>query len=126
MSILPAGATLRVFPLFLLAAAVLVLAACGQRPASVPQVQGQAPVAAEPAKPSAGERFGVLSARAEQYQGQLALALEFPQQLTGSQDFDNLLGVTGSNGEAVSGSWALDENGKTLRFPYVQANASYT
>ena len=126
MSILPAGATLRVFPLFLLATAVLVLAACGQRPASVPQVQGQAPVAAEPAKPSAGERFGVLSARAEQYQGQLALALEFPQQLTGSQDFDNLLGVTGSNGEAVSGSWALDENGKTLRFPYVQANASYT
>ena len=126
MSILPAAATLRILPRFLLAAAVLVLAACGQRPASVPQVQGKAPVAAEPAKATKSERFEILSARAEQYQGQLALALEFPQQLTGSQDFDNLLGVTGSKGEAVSGSWALDENGKTLRFPYVQANASYT
>ena len=105
--------------------AILALAACGKQPASVPEVQGEKPVQAEPAK-AAGGKFEVSSARAEMYQGQLALALEFPQQLTGAQDFDSLLSVSGANGEAVSGSWALDEDGKTLRFPFVQANATYT
>ncbi len=126
MSMLTARLKLRFFPDLLLAATLLVLAACGQRPASVPQVQGAKPIAAESARPAKSDRFEMLSARAEQYQGQLALTLEFPQQLTGTQDFDNLLNVTGSKGEAISGSWALDEDGKTLRFPYVQANASYT
>ncbi len=125
MSTLPARITFR-FCSGLLLASVLLLAACGQRPASVPEVQGKAPVTAEPAKATKSDRFEILSARAEQFQGQLALTLEFPQQLTGTQDFDSLLGVTGSNGEAVTGSWALDESGKNLRFPYVQANASYT
>lgn len=110
----------------LLVLMVLALAACGKRPASVPEVQGGKPVAAEPAKPATGTAFEITSARAEQYQGQLALTLEFPQQLTGTQAFDDLLVVTGSNGETVSGSWALDEAGKTLHFPFIEANASYT
>ena len=51
MSTLPAGSKLRLFHCSLLATALL-LSACGQRPASVPEVQGQKPVTAEPAKPS--------------------------------------------------------------------------
>ena len=34
--------------------------------------------------------------------------------------------MTGPKGETVSGSWALDEDGKTLRFPYVEADKNYT
>jgi uncharacterized protein YfaS (alpha-2-macroglobulin family) len=105
---------------------LLTLVACGKPPSGVPEVQGQKPVQAEPAKPAAPTGFEVVSTRAEPYQGQLALALEFSQQLTGSQAFDTLLVVTGANGETITGSWALDEDGKTLRFPFVQANASYT
>ena len=33
--------------------------------------------------------------------------------------------MTGPNGEVVSGSWSLDNDGKTLRFPFVQANTRY-
>ena len=62
----------------------------------------------------------------EQDTGQLAVVLEFTQPLVGTQAFDTLIVVTGPKGENVSGSWALDENGKTLRFPFVQADASYT
>ncbi len=109
-----------------LALGVLALVGCGKRPSSVPEVQGETPIAAEPAKSTDSKAFAISSARAEQYEGQLALTLEFPQQLTGTQDFDNLIVVTGSKGETISGSWALDEGGKTLRFPYVQANASYS
>jgi uncharacterized protein YfaS (alpha-2-macroglobulin family) len=106
-------------------AASLMFAACGKQPTGVPEVQGEKPVQAEAAQ-VAPQGFGISSTRAEPYQGQLALAVEFSQTLTGSQSFDELLSVTGANGAAVSGSWALDEDGKTLRFPFVQANANYT
>jgi alpha-2-macroglobulin len=125
MSMLPSGSKRHAFFGALLALTLLVLAACGQRPTSVPEVQGEKSIAAEPATSAKSDKFALASARTEQYEGQLALTLEFPQQLTGTQEFDSLLSVTGSNGETVSGSWALDESGKTLRFPYVQANVSY-
>src|SRR5579862_3515210 len=107
---------------------MLVCAACHRQPAGVPEVQGKKPVAAEPAPPK-GEKpqgFALASARAEPYQGQLALTLEFSQPVVGTQAFDTLIAVGGPKGENVEGSWALDEDGKTLRFPYVQADASYT
>ena len=104
----------------------LVLAACGKPPSGVPEVQERKPVATEPAATPATVGFDIVSARAEPYQGQLALGLEFSRALVGTQDFDPLIVVTGANGETVSGSWALDEDGKTLRFPFVKANANYT
>ena len=61
------------------------------------------------------------------YQGQLALVLKFSQRLAGARAFDGLAGVNGLQGEAVaSGSWALDEDGKLLRFPFVQADGTHT
>ncbi|HET9031788.1 MAG TPA: alpha-2-macroglobulin [Dokdonella sp.] len=126
MSTLPTVSKLRAFAGAVLGLSLLVLTACGQRPSSVPEVQGEKPIAAEPAKDTRSDAFTVISARAEQFEGQLAVVLEFPQQLTGTQDFDSLIVVTDSKGATISGSWALDENGKILRFPYVQANASYS
>jgi len=106
-----------------LSSLLAVLAACSKPPQGVPEVQDRKPVAAEPA--TAAEGFAVASARAEPYQGQLALTLEFTRPLTGSQAFDSLIDVTGAKGETITGSWALDEDGKTLRFPFVQADAHY-
>jgi uncharacterized protein YfaS (alpha-2-macroglobulin family) len=106
-------------------AAMLALSACTRQPDGVPTVQGKKPVAAEPAKTEKPQGFALASARAEQYQGQLAITLEFTQPLVGTQAFDTLIGVTDAKGAAVEGSWALDEDGKTLRFPYVKADQNY-
>ncbi len=104
----------------------LLVTACSKPPSGVPDVQGTPPIQAEQAKPVQPEGFGIVSARAEPFQGQLALALEFSQALTGSQPFDSMIVVTDANGATVSGSWALDEDNKTLRFPFVQANTNYS
>ncbi|TDR43967.1 hypothetical protein DFR29_106109 [Tahibacter aquaticus] len=102
----------------------LLLAACDRSSPPLPQAQGTPPPrAAEAPRP---QGFALVSANAAQYQGQLALALEFSQPLVGTQAFDPLLGVKDAKGAVVSGSWALDEDGKTLHFPYVQANQTYS
>ncbi|MEO7433713.1 MAG: alpha-2-macroglobulin [Dokdonella sp.] len=104
---------------------MLALCACSRKQDGVPDVQGSKPVAATPAKAEVPQGFALASARAEQYQGQLAIAMEFTQPLVGTQAFDTLIGVTDAKGAAVEGSWALDEDGKTLRFPYVKADQNY-
>jgi uncharacterized protein YfaS (alpha-2-macroglobulin family) len=109
----------------LMAGSLVLLGGCGKQTTPVPETQGTPPVAAEPAQPAANARFEIISARAEMSQGQLALTLEFPRALVGTQSFDDLISVKDSQGATVSGSWALNEDGKTLRFPFVQANASY-
>jgi uncharacterized protein YfaS (alpha-2-macroglobulin family) len=108
--------------------AALVAGGCNRSADHVPNVQGKKPVAAEatPLKPSKPEGFALASANAEPHDGQLSLTLAFTEPLVGTQAFDTLIAVTGPKGETVQGSWALDEDGKTLRFPYVQADASYT
>ncbi|HMM56735.1 MAG TPA: alpha-2-macroglobulin [Rudaea sp.] len=106
-------------------ALVVLLAGCQKSPQEVPQVQGKAPVAAQAAKNEAPEVFALASAHPEQFQGQLAITLEFSHRLAGAQAFDTLIDVKDGKGGVVSGSWALDEDGKTLRFPYVKADATY-
>ena len=110
----------------LFAAAIASLAACNRPAERVPEVQGRKPVAAETAKATRIEGFALASARAEQHDGQLALALEFSQALVGTQAFDTLVSVTDPKGGAVQGSWSLEEDGKTLHFPFVQADQSYS
>ncbi|HEX5125062.1 MAG TPA: alpha-2-macroglobulin, partial [Rhodanobacteraceae bacterium] len=112
-----------------LVCALLLAAACNKPADKVPEVQGKKSVAAAEAPPPKAEApkgFALASANAEQYEGQLALILTFSQAVVGTQAFDTLIAVSGPKGENVQGSWALDEDGKTLRFPYVQADASYT
>ncbi|GAA0715079.1 alpha-2-macroglobulin [Dokdonella soli] len=104
----------------------LLVVACNRPHEGVPDMQGKKPVTAEAAKTEKPQGFALGSAHPEQYQGQLAIALEFTQPLVGTQAFDTLIAVTDAKGAAVQGSWALDPDGKTLRFPYVQADANYT
>ncbi|NCT67980.1 MAG: alpha-2-macroglobulin family protein [Rhodanobacteraceae bacterium] len=110
----------------LLFVTLLLLAACNRTPTGVPAVQGSKPATTEAAPVAQPQGFTLASVHAAQYQGQLALVLEFTQPLVGTQAFDTLLAVTDAKGAAVQGSWALDEDGRTLRFPYVQADANYT
>ncbi|MEO8461300.1 MAG: MG2 domain-containing protein, partial [Dokdonella sp.] len=102
---------------------LLGIGACDRKPTGVPEVQ-KPPIAAEKAE-NKPEGFALASASAGPYQGQLALNLEFTQRLAGAQAFDTLIVVNGSKGETVSGSWSLDEDGKVLSFPFIQADATY-
>ncbi|MEO5626568.1 MAG: alpha-2-macroglobulin [Dokdonella sp.] len=109
-----------------LIALALGLCACNRQPEGVPAVQGKKTITAEPAKEERPQGFALAAARSQQYQGQLAIALEFSQPVVGTQTFDNLIVVNDAKGGTVQGSWALDEDGKTLRFPYIQADQRYT
>ncbi|HEX7110974.1 MAG TPA: alpha-2-macroglobulin, partial [Mizugakiibacter sp.] len=108
-----------------LAALALALAACGGKPAATPPLQGKAvvPKASAPARP---QPFALLSARPDVQAAQPTLQLEFSRRLAGAQAFDSLIAVNGPKGETVGGSWVLDEEGRILSFPYVQADATYS
>ena len=117
------GAVLRLVSGLLFA---VLLAACKPSPQTTSPPQGSPPVAPanEPAAASA-DGFRLSSVRATQREGSLALALEFSQPLVGTQAFDTVITVKDDKGADVEGSWSLDEDGKTLYFPYVQADRSY-
>jgi hypothetical protein len=88
-------------------------------------VQGKKPIAAQASpKAETPQGFALASSRAEPYQGQLALTLEFTQPIVGTQAFDTLIVVTGAKGETVEGSWALDEDAKTLPFAEAEPGAT--
>ncbi len=106
-------------------ATLLAVGACKRDDNQLPDVQrgeDKAAVAAEPAV----QGFGLARAWPDKHDGDLALALEFSRPVVGTQSFDELITVTGAKGEAVKGSWALDDDGKTLRFPFVEASRNYT
>ena len=69
--------------------------------------------------------FALLRAWPDQKGGELALAVEFSQPLVGTQDFDKLLRFEEKVGTEDS-SWSLSDDGKTLRYPYVEAAKDYT
>lgn len=99
---------------------VLALGAC--REAAPPP-----PVAATPAPEAPETRDFVLQqAGGEDYEGRPALKLRFSQPLAPAQSFDQLLRVTGPGGADQTGGWVLDEENRTLRFPYLQADQTYT
>ncbi|QDH69910.1 alpha-2-macroglobulin family protein [Marilutibacter alkalisoli] len=114
---------LRALPaVFALLCIVLLLPACGRN------TDGQLPAASGKAievQVAAIEGFALASAYPDQHDGQLAIALEFSQPLVGAQDFDELIAVASDKGATVSGSWVLDDGGKVLRFPHVEAGKDY-
>lgn len=107
----------------LLALLVLALGACKRNPA------GQLPGASGEAIQTQQEEvkgFAMLRAWPDQKGGDgLALAVEFSRPLVGTQDFDTLLRFEEKVGNADS-SWSLSDDGKTLRYPYVEAAREYT
>ena len=101
----------------------LPLLSCKREPNQVPAVQaGTAPIDAR-AKVAG---FALVSAGRSDDNDEIALELEFSQPLANAQPFDQLLVVKGPKGEAVSGSWVLSDDGKKLRFPYIDASKTYT
>ena len=110
----------RVSAFFLLA--LLMLGGCKRNDTGqLPEVSG------EPVRSVREEikGFALVSAYPDQHDGSLAIALEFSQPLVSSQDFDRLLAVTDANGAVVKGSWVLDDKGRILRFPSVEAAKDY-
>ncbi|ADV27178.1 alpha-2-macroglobulin domain protein [Pseudoxanthomonas suwonensis 11-1] len=101
----------------------LLASGCGRDPGGqLPQVGGEKLQATREEVTG----FGLVRAWADQHEGSLALALEFSQPLVGTQDFDALLQVepagTGSDGSG----WTLSDDGKVLRYPFVEAARDYT
>lgn len=101
----------------LLLAVMGMLGGCGEK---------EAPAAtAPPVSPASSDALKLLSARADAQQNRLSIVLQFNQPLASVQTFDQLLAVTGVDGEVVAGSWSLSNDGKTLMFPNVQPGWSY-
>ena len=117
------GSLMRVAAAVLIAATALVAGCKRDGGGQLPQASGEAIVV----KREAVKGFALVAAYPDQKRGdELAIALEFSQPLVGTQDFDQLLAVTDKNGAAVEGGWVLDEGGKILRFPHVEASKDYT
>ncbi|HEY0332356.1 MAG TPA: alpha-2-macroglobulin [Stenotrophomonas sp.] len=71
------------------------------------------------------EGFALVRAYPDSGEDGLALALEFSQPLVGTQDFDKLVRFEEKVGNDDS-SWSLSDDGKTLRYPFVEAAKEYT
>ena len=69
--------------------------------------------------------FAVVRAYPDQGRDALAIAVEFSRPVVGTQDFDKLLTFDRAASNEAS-SWTLDDDGKILRFPYVEPNQTYT
>lgn len=114
--------TLRAFVSLLLC---LSIAACHRgHEGGKPPLQG-APASSASAHETAKTAFALVSASSESHDSRTALTLRFNATLASAQAFDTLIAVTGPNGEVVSGSWSLQDDGKTLSFPFVQSNTHY-
>jgi alpha-2-macroglobulin len=103
----------------------LLLAACHRGPDSGKPALQSAPAGSASAPAKAKAEFALVSASSQTSDSRTALTLRFNATLASAQAFDTLIAVTGPNGEVVSGSWSLDNDGKTLSFPFVQANTRY-
>ena len=113
----------RILPALLLS---VLLVACGRgHDGHPPALQGAPGTAASAAPAPAATTFALVSASSRSSDSRTALTLRFNAPLAAAQGFDALLAVNGPNGEVVSGSWSLGDDGKTLSFPFVQANTRY-
>lgn len=115
------AAVRRMLGLSMLAFALALLPACKRDPGGqLPAPSGEA-IQAERVEI---EGFGLVRAWSDESRYGLSLVLEFSQPLVGTQEFDKL--VTFAEPVSREGGWSLEEDGKTLRFPYAEANREYT
>ncbi|MER2178074.1 MAG: MG2 domain-containing protein, partial [Stenotrophomonas maltophilia] len=77
------------------------------------------------AKAEAVTEFTLVRAYPDQKSDGLSLALEFSRPLVGTQDFDTLVRFAEKVGTEES-SWSLSDDGKTLRYPFVEAAKEYS
>lgn len=99
------------------------LGACKREANQVPELQGaNAPIDVS----GKIKGFGLVSAGRDEQDDEAALVLEFSQPLANAQAFDQLLVVKGPKDEVVKGSWVLSDDGKKLRFPYIESSQTYS
>ncbi len=115
-----------VHPLIIVFSICLLIAGCNRGHQGKPVLQGtSAKAAAATTSPALSKDLSLLSAGSEARDARTALVLRFNTLLAAAQMFDQQIAVTGPNGEVVTGSWSLQEDGKTLTFPFVQSNQHY-
>lgn len=105
-------------------AMVSLLSACHHHEGNTPTLQG-APATSSSASAATKQPFALLTAEPQTSGSQASIALHFSAALASAQSFDQQIAVTGPNGEVVNGSWDLQDDGKTLNFPYVSPNQHY-
>ncbi|KAF1693288.1 alpha-2-macroglobulin family protein [Pseudoxanthomonas daejeonensis] len=101
--------------------AILAVAGCSRDPGGQLPAAGGEKLQAQRAEVTG---FALVRAWPDQQDGSLALALEFSRPLVGTQEFDRLLQVEPA-GSGESG-WTLSDDGKTLRYPFVEPARDYT
>ncbi len=110
------------------ATVVLALALITGLPGCKRNVGGQLPVAggeAIQAERDAIKGFDIVRAYPDEDSDGLGVAIEFSRPLVGTQEFDSLLTID-AKGDDDDSSWVLSDDGKKLRFPYAEANKTYT
>lgn len=107
----------------LVLAAIALIAGCKRNETGqLPGTSGEA----IQAKREEVKGFVMLRAYPDQQRGDgMALAVEFSRPLVGTQDFDKLLRFEEKVGTEES-SWSLSDDGKILRYPYVEPAKEYT
>ncbi|WP_411851799.1 alpha-2-macroglobulin family protein [Stenotrophomonas sp. LGBM10] len=108
--------------LALAAGLVLGIGGCKRNDSGQLPAPSGAPIAA---KAEAVAGFTLVRAFPDQKSDGLSLALEFSRPLVGTQDFDTLVRFAEKVGTEGS-SWTLSDDGKTLRYPFVEAAKEYT
>lgn len=101
-----------------------LLGACHHQESGKPALQG-APAASSSTQAVTTQSFALVSASSQTTDSRTALMLHFNARLASAQPFDQQLAVTGPNGETVNGSWDLQEDGRSLSFPFVSPNQHY-
>ena len=102
---------------------VCTLAACGHHGGEAPALQGAQPGKA--GSVASTQTFSLVAGKSNADDPSSAISLHFSTPLATAQAFDQQIAVTGPNGEVVAGSWSLQDDGKTLRFPFISANTHY-
>lgn len=90
--------------------------------------QAPAPEVAAPPQPApavAATSLAIVAVSTDPEADRPAALLAFDRPLAQGQPFDELLAITVKDGAAPEGSWALDDDGQRLRFPYLAANTQY-
>ena len=100
---------------------VVVALVGGCRQAPVPEIA--APAQSKPAV--AAKSLALMAVSTDPDADRPAALLVFDRPLAQGQPFDDLLAITVKDGAAPEGSWALDDDGRRLRFPYLAANTQY-
>jgi uncharacterized protein YfaS (alpha-2-macroglobulin family) len=100
-----------------------MLAACSRHGSGTPALQG---AQLAPASSTATARdFSLVAGKSNADDSSSAITLHFNAALATAQAFDQQIAVTGPNGEVAAGSWSVQDDGRTLSFPFVSPNTHY-